>query len=396
MADLRDSYDVIVVGAGIGGLTCGALLARQGKSVLICEQHVTPGGCVCGFQRKDFTFDSYQSIVSCHLVPNLGHTHLAQLQPQQIQQYYGYALTEGRVDRKGGLSPRTMLHIHRVLFEALKYAVRQGFLIRNIAELVDPPRAKKPKMRTLTTQEVGRLLNFAKGTAYYPIIYTAVNTGLRQAELLGLTWRNVDLDLASLSVTQVLYKRRGVCQMKELKSEHSRRRLDLSPSLALFLRQYKAEQEMERVLLGGIPVENDLVFSNIDGRAMNPGSLTHNFARIARKAGLAGLRFHDMRHTFATLMLLGGVHPKIVSEMLGHSSVAFTLDTYSHVIPTLQQAAMKRLDETLQPELAPSQDVSKMFATDDKIDTASGQIRTDDRRFTKPLLYHLSYAGMPS
>jgi len=333
------------------------------------------------------TSDSYQSITSRHLIPNLGHVPLTQLQPQHIQQYYAHALTQGRVNGKGGLSGRTVLHIHRVLFQALKYAVRQGLLIRNPAELVDPPRARKPKMKTLTPHEVSKLLNAATDTPYYAIIYTAVNTGLRQAELLGLRWRDLDLDLASLSVSQVLYKRRGTCQYKEPKSEHSRRRLDLSPSLALFLRQYRTERQAERLLLGRPLSEDDLVFSNPNGIAIDPGTLTHNFARIARKAGLAGTRFHDLRHTFASLMLLAGIHPKIVSEMLGHSSVAFTLDVYSHVVGGLQKAAMKRLDELLLPKFEESKDVGKMSAEGTGSDTASGQIRTDDRRFTKPLLY---------
>jgi len=131
----------------------------------------------------------------------------------------------------------------------------------------------------------------------------------------------------------------------------------------------------------------DLVFSNISNVPTDPGTLTHNFARIARKAGLPSTRFHDLRHTFASLMLLAGIHPKIVSEMLGHSSVAFTLDTYSHVIGGLQRIAVRRLDEVLQPELTETQDVGKMLATNPDIDRASGRIRTDDQRFTKPLLY---------
>ena len=125
---------------------------------------------------------------------------LAHLQPQHIQQYYAQALSDGRTDGKGALSSRSVLHIHRVLFQALNYAVRQGLLIRNPAQLVDPPRAKKPKMKALMAQEVSMLLNVAQDTRYYPIIYTAVKTGLRQAELLGLQWRDLDLDLASLSV----------------------------------------------------------------------------------------------------------------------------------------------------------------------------------------------------
>jgi integrase len=217
-------------------------------------------------------------------------------------------------------------------------------------------------MNTLTPEEVARLFSIAKDTPYYPIIYTAVKTGLRQAELLGLRWRDLDLDLASLSVTQVLYKRKGVCQFKEPKTNHSQRRLDLTPSLALFLRKYRTERQAERLLLGKPLSEDDLVFGNINGNPMDPGTLTHSFARIARRARLAGTRFHDLRHTFASLMLLAGIHPKIVSEALGHSSVAFTLDTYSHVLPSIQKAAAKRLDEVMEPE--PMENVGKMSAID--------------------------------
>jgi integrase len=337
------------------------------------------------------TLDGYQYIVTRHLMPALGKIPLVQVQPHDLQQYYSQLLINGRVDGKGGLSARTVLHFHRVLFQAFKYAVRQGFLIRNIAELVDPPRSKKRQMKTLTPQEVSRLLTTAKDSVFYPIIYTAVNTGLRQAELLGLRWHDLDLDLASLSVSQVLYKRRGVCIFKGPKSEHSRRRLDLTPSLALFLRKYREGREAEQLLLGKSVGEYDLVFSNIDGIALDPGTLTHTFAKISRNTGLPGTRFHDLRHTFASIMLLTGIHPKIVSEMLGHASVAFTLDTYSHVIPGLQKAAVKRLDEVLHAELNKNEDVSKMLAKNFGLASGGGaseRSRTPDRLFTKQLLYH--------
>jgi len=177
------------------------------------------------------TLDGYQPIVRRHLIPNLGIIPLAQVQPQHIQRCYGVLL-------ETGLSGRTVLHIHRVLSQALNYAARQGLLVRNPAEFADPSRARKPKMNTLTPEEVARLFSMARDMPYYAIIYTAVKTGLRQAELLGLRWRDLDLDLASFSVTQVLYKRKGVC-----------------------------------------------VFGNINGNPMDPGTLTHNFARIARRAG---------------------------------------------------------------------------------------------------------------
>jgi integrase len=196
-------------------------------------------------------------------------------------------------------------------------------------------------------------------------------------------WHDLDLELATFSVSRVLYKRKGVCQFKEPKSEHSRRRLDLSPSLCLFLRQYRSRKEVERLVLGVTLTGSDLVFSDTDGTPMDPGTLTHNFAKIARRAGLEGTRFHDLRHTFVSLMLLGGVHPKIVSEML---------DTYSHVIPTLQVAAMRRLDEMLEPELRESRDVSKMFATEPGPDTKKRQ----EWRDSNPRPAVLETAALPN
>jgi len=147
-------------------------------------------------------------------------------------------------------------------------------------------------------------------------------------------------------------------------------------------------KETQWLLSGKQLKENDFVFGSPEGKPMYPGTLTHNFARIVRKANITHVRFHDLRHTHASLMLMSGVHPQIVQERLGHASVAFTLDVYSHCVPDLQNAAAKRFDEILQTKLRQVEDVGKMSASHDEIDTASGQSRTDDRRFTKPLLYH--------
>ena len=286
------------------------------------------------------TLDGYQTIVEQHLVPALGHIQLKRLNPQAIQSYYGKACER--------LSPRTVHHQHRVLSQSLKYAVRQGYLGRNPAELVDPPSPRKKAMRTLTPGELEVLLENSQDSPYYPVIYTAVSTGLRQAELLGLRWRDVDPDITlSLSVSQVLYKRRGICQFKEPKSEHSRRRVSMTPKLALFLRQYRLEREALYQQLGKELTLDSLVFADVEGKPLNPPSLSRDFGRIAKKAGLNGVRFHDLRHTFASLMLLKGAKPKVISEALGHASVAFTMDTYSHIIEGMQQEAMALLDEVL-------------------------------------------------
>jgi len=203
-------------------------------------------------------------------------------------------------------------------------------------------------MRSLTPGEVEVLLDTAADNRYYPVIYTAVSSGLRKAELLGLRWRDIDLDLLSISVSQVLYVHRGgIYEFKEPKTSHSRRRVAMTPKLALYLREYRAERESLCWHLGQ-PLDLDsLVFGNIDGSPMSPDTLSHTFAKIARKAGLAGTRFHDLRHTFASLAFLRGAKPKVISEALGHASVAFTMDTYSHIIEGMQEEAMALLDEVL-------------------------------------------------
>jgi integrase len=285
------------------------------------------------------TLDGYTAIIERHLIPALGHVQLKQLHPHTIQAYYGKACEK--------LSALTVHHQHRVLSQSLKYAVRQGYLGRNPAELVDAPSPRKKPMRTLAPGELEVLLENASSNQFYPVYYTAVSTGLRQAELLGLTWRSIDLDYLSISVNQVLYKRRGVCRFNEPKTSHSRRRVSMTPKLACFLREYKLEREKLYRSLGKELALDDLVFASVEGKPIDPGVLSHNFGRIVKRAGLENVRFHDLRHTFASLMLLRGAKPKVISEALGHSSVAFTMDVYSHIIEGMQSDAMALLDEVL-------------------------------------------------
>jgi len=285
------------------------------------------------------TLDGYQAIVANHLVPALGQYQLKHLNQQHIQAHYGKALEK--------LSSRTVHHQHRVLSQALKYAIRQGYLGRNPCDLVDPPSPKGKAMRTLTQSEVTDLLIAAQDSYYYPAIYTAVSTGLRQAELLGLRWRDVDIASRSISVSQVLYKRRGVYQFNKPKTEHSRRRLRMTDKLAQFLGEYRLERERLCHQLGKTITLDDLVFADIEGKPLDPSFLSHTFAKMVRKAGLKDVRFHDLRHSFASLMLLSGVPPKVISEALGHSSVAFTMDVYSHILPEMQEEAMALLDAVL-------------------------------------------------
>ncbi len=193
---------------------------------------------------------------------------------------------------------------------------------------------------------------------------------MRRGELLALRWCNVDLDMATISVTQTLHRlSNGQYMTRQPKSSKSRRQVDLPPSLALLLRRYKAEQEAERNLVGKPLADSDLVFSHPDGSPLDPHVVSHAFAKILRKAGLPHIRFHDLRHSHASLLLKSGVHPKIVSERLGHANIGITLDTYSHVLPGLQKAAAERFDEVLESKIV-AEDVSKMLAKDSGPDSA--------------------------
>jgi len=303
------------------------------------------------------TMDSYGSIIKHHLAPNLGHFLLRQLTPQAIQLYYGKACQE--------LSPRTVHHQHRVLSEALKYAVRQGLLGRNPCELVDPPRPRRKAMRTLDPTEVNALVQAAENSYYFPVIYTALSTGLRQAELLALRWRDLDLGiLPSVSVNRVLYRRSGKYEYHEPKTAHSRRLVEMPPKLAAFLKGYRQSREALWRELGNELSLDDLVFTNVKGNPICSSSLDREFSRILNKAGLNNVRFHDLRHTFASLMLMRGAKPKVISEALGHSSVAFTMDVYSHILQGMQSEAMILLDEVLP---MPKNEISTLLAQNHSI-----------------------------
>ena len=333
------------------------------------------------------TAEGYQAIVNRYLIPALGGIPLCELQPQHLEKYYGDALSHGRLDGKGGLSTRTVLHQHRVLSQALSHAVKQGILVRNVAEAVVAPRPGRSQMATLCSSDVPKFLDAAQKTPYYVLFYTALYTGMRRGELLGLRWCDIDLGKASISVVQSLYRLSGgEFVIKEPKSPHSRRLVALSPSVAELLHRHHTEHEAQKILLGKMLGGDDLVFAHPDGSPLDPSTVTHAFGKLIKKAGLPHIRFHDLRHTHATLMLKGGVHPKIVSERLGHANIGITLDTYSHVVPGLQEAAALRFDALIRSETEESENVCKMFAENEDSDSAPRGIRTHDPRFRRPVL----------
>jgi len=231
-------------------------------------------------------------------------------------------------------------------------------LIRSVG--IDLSRTGSHQVRCLDEQ--ARLfLEAVAQSPYHELFTVALYTGMRRSELLGLPWKDVDLYLAQLSVTQTLHRlSSGGFIFGKPKTAKSRRTIALPPTVCILLRQLKERQIAERLLLGLRLQDDDLVFSKPDGKPLDPSTITHTFRKIVKKAGLPILRFHDLRHTYASLMLKQGIHPKIVSERLGHSSIGITLDTYSHVMPGLQEAAALRFEEGLQQTA--EQPVEEMLA----------------------------------
>lgn len=311
------------------------------------------------------TYERYEEIVRLHLIPNLGRINLTQLKPEHIQAFYAKSLTSGRINGKGGLSAQTVKHHHRVLSEALKHALKWGLVGRNVCDAVDPPRPEKKEMATVFTEDIGRLLEEARkmeevsSIPYYIIVYTALHTGMRRGELLALRWCDVDLDLMTIYLNRSLQVLKdGTKIIREPKTQKSRRQISMTPSHVLQLKDYQTAQSTLRLLANTPVKQDDLIFADLDGQPLNPDTITPGFTKIAKRAGLK-LRFHDLRHIHATMMLKSGIHPKIVSERLGHATVAFTLDTYTHFVPGLQEAAAKAFDKVVQLHSYPARDISR-------------------------------------
>lgn len=285
------------------------------------------------------TLESYQAMVDHHLLPGLGATRLDRLTPLQLQRFYSAQLAQGRRDGKpGGLSPRTVQYMHACLRQALNQAVKLGLLAKNPAEAVSPPRAPEPELTVWTADQTAAFLEAARPSRYYPLYVLAVYTGLRRGELLGLRWQDVDLTRGILQVRQSLTRTGQGILVQPPKTRQSRRAVVLGKSCLEVLVAVRQQQAQEAEVLGHAN-PGGYVFTSEAGKPVEPRALTRQFEAIVARTGLPGLTFHGLRHVHATLLLVAGVHPKVAAERLGHSRVGITLDRYSHLVESLQEAA---------------------------------------------------------
>ena len=283
----------------------------------------------------------YEGVARRYIAPNIGAVPIAKLTPAHVQGLYSKLLLQG-------LSARTVLSAHRLLREVLHQAVRWELLVRNVCDQVDPPRPQHKDMRTLDTDQAIDFLSRVQDKPLGHMFALALHTGMRRSELCGVRWKDVDLDAGFLSVTQALIRiPHGGLQFFEPKTKRSRRRIALAPGIVAALRRHRANQAAQRLRLGSAWKDHGVVFARPDGRPLDPDEVSHAFKKIMHEMDTGSVRLHDLRHSFASLALANGEHPKVVSDILGHATISITLDLYSHVLPGMQEQTALRLEQRL-------------------------------------------------
>ena len=324
------------------------------------------------------SFDKYESCLRLYVKPTLGEVAMVKLKAADIRRLVQRLLTEERevvrqqvgkgenkfsetkkrkrnrkpkeIIKRKGLSSLTVRNTRRYLIMALDQAVKEGMLIRNVARDVDPPKLVRTEIRPLTKEETAALIEAAKkfGEMPYMAILLALSTGVRLGELFGLKWDCVDLEKGVIYIKRSIITSHGSKnEFQEPKTAKSRRQIPLPAEVAKELRKYKKWQEWQINFLGDKYEDNVLVLASMWGRVVETSNFSSKtFKGMLEKAGIPKtVKFHDLRHTHATLLLQEGVNPKVVQERLGHSTISMTLDTYSHVLPDMQDTAVKALEK---------------------------------------------------
>jgi Site-specific recombinase XerD len=286
---------------------------------------------------KPKTFSSYHDTARLHLVPTLGRIRLAKLTPQHVQ-----AMLNER--RASGLSPRTVAYVRSILSIALARALKLGLVQRNVVQLVDRPNVARHEIQPLTIEQSRALLVAARDHRLGALFSVALALGLRKGEALGLRWQDVDFEAGSLVISGALQRIGRSLVRTETKNNASRRMLRTPAAALRSLREHRVKQKEERLLAGEKWQDSGLVFTTTLGTPLDPRNVLRQFARVLTAAGIAHVRFHDLRHSCATLLLAQGVPARVVQDILGHSAIRVTMDVYSHVMPSMRDDAMRAMD----------------------------------------------------
>ena len=288
------------------------------------------------------THESYESTVRLHIRPHLERVPLAKLTPQRVQTWLSELAA-------AGASPRTCQYARVVLRAALTQAVKWDLVVRNAAALANAPRVVTREITPLNPAQARRLLDHCATHRLGSLFTIALSLGLRLGEALGLRWSDVDFDKELLHVRRTLQRIKGGVAFSEPKTARSARTLVLPSVATSTLTAHRVRQLEQRLAAGHRWGGHDLVFTNRNGKPLDRANVRKQFPRLLETADLPQIRVHDLRHTAATLLLLQGVNPRTVMELLGHSDVTMTLNTYSHVLASLKQDAARRMDDALAP-----------------------------------------------
>jgi integrase len=286
------------------------------------------------------SYESFEIIVRRHIVPEIGRLRLEKLTPQEVQ-----GLIDGKL--KSGLAPQTVVHIRMVLRTALNQAMKWSLIARNPAALVDPPRIPRSEIRPLSAEPARRFLDAAKGGRFEALYTLALFSGLRRGEILGLRWSDVDLEARAFRVDQAIQRVGGKLQAAETKTKRSRRMLALPASVVAALRTHRARQAQERLIAGPSWRDTGLVFTSRIGTPVEPRNLHRNFVRVLAAAKVPRIRFQDLRHSAASLLLAQGVPLRLIMEQLGHSSIVLTANTYTHVMTAAMREVADKMESIL-------------------------------------------------
>jgi integrase len=301
------------------------------------------------------TYAIYASHISKHIKPELGSIQVAKLKAFHLQQFYSKKLEGGRADKKdGGLSPKSVAGIHKVISSALKVAVTWELVAKNVAESISPPRVPETPQETWTADHAQAFLISIEGHRLRPLYVLAIATGMRRGEILGLRWQDIDWGKSTIQIVQSMVATPDGPIITDTKTSSGRRSVVISGGLLALLKEHREKCLEESAVLGttngDAPHGSQLVFTSERGTPLNPRNLLRHLYSACERAGVPKIPFHALRHTHASIMLKQGVHPKVVSERLGHSRVGVTLDIYSHVLPGLQAEAASLVEQAVLPD----------------------------------------------
>lgn len=293
------------------------------------------------------TKEGYIQKIDKHIKPYLGNILLENLKPLHLQNFYEDKLKNGRLNGKGKLSERTVLAIHRIIYSALKQAVKWQLVIRNVAEAVEPPKAKKYQAKFLSDKQTEKLIKMAQYTDIYIPIMIAIYTGARRGEILALNWNNVDLEKGIIKIVDNLCATKNGLIIKQPKTNSGIRTIAISETLIKILKRHKLKQMQNKIRLGKEYNDNNMVCCYEDGHLFNPKRFSAKFNEFLIKNNLPVIRFHDLRHSHASLLVKMGIQPKEISSRLGHSNIGITMDLYSHLYEDVDRNVANKFDKLI-------------------------------------------------